>query len=151
MKKSPTIRKANLSDADPIQKCVEAAYRPYIAQIGKPPGPMLDNYSEVIEHNVVFVAELDKVIGVLVLVQTQTNILLDNVAVHPTQQGIGLGRRFMELAESEASERGFEKLDLYSHECMKNNIEFYQVLGYRETERKEVRGYNRVYMQKILS
>lgn len=112
---------------------------------------MLDDYSEVVQHHAVFVAETDEIIGVLVLIQTQSDILLDNVAVHPKQQGCGLGKRLIELAESEARDRGFGKIDLYTHESMKENIGIYQGLGYTETERKEVRGYNRVYMQKVLS
>ena len=48
------------------------------------------------------------------LIQTVTGILLDNVAVHPDQQGSGIGKRLMNLAESKAKDQGFEKLDIYS-------------------------------------
>ena len=145
------IRKANLSDASSIQKCVEAAYSHYIDRIGKPPGPMLDDYTEVIQLHKVYVVESIEVVGVLVLIRTDSGILLDNVAVHPGQQGRGMGKRLMNFAESEARDQGFEKLDLYTHECMSENIEIYKALGHRETERKEEQGFNRVYMQKYLS
>ena len=150
MSKEAKIREAILSDAFSIRDCVEAAYKHYISRIGMPPGPMLDDYAEVIGHHKVFVAETEKVIGVLVLILTATGILLDNVAVHPDQQGRGLGKRLMGLAESEARASGFKKLDLYTHESMKENIALYESLGYTETERKEEQGYHRVYMQKIL-
>ena len=150
MDNSTKIRPARLSDATAIQKCVEAAYRHYISRIGMPPGPMLDDYAAVIRHHRVFIAETEKIVGVLVLIQKPTAILLDNVAVHPDQQGKGLGKRLINLAEAEARAAGFENLDLYTHECMSENIELYESLGYIETERKEERGYNRVYMQKRL-
>jgi ribosomal protein S18 acetylase RimI-like enzyme len=151
VKKTPVIRKATPVDADSIQQCVAAAYQHYVARIGKPPGPMLDDYGEIIRRHSVFVAEVDEIVGVLVLMRTQTGILLDNVAVHPGQQGAGLGKRLIELAENEARNQGFAKLDLYTHECMRENIEIYRALGYLETERKQERGYHRVYLQKALS
>ena len=146
------IRTAKKSDAAQMKKCVEEAYRHYIPRMGKPPGPMLDDYEKVIQQNRAFVAENDsKIVGVLVLIRMKSAILLDNVAVHPRHQGKGLGRRFLELAESEARSQGYAHIDLYTHECMIENIETYEGLGYVETERRTEHGYNRVYMRKSLS
>jgi ribosomal protein S18 acetylase RimI-like enzyme len=147
----PSIRKAQPADAASIKSCVEAAYRHYIARMGKPPGPMLDDYSEVVRKHQAFVAELDgQVVGVLVLILQDDRILLDNVAVPPEYQGQGLGRKLVEFAESEARNQGFSHLDLYTHECMTENIEMYKRLGYVKTARRTVRGYQRVYMRKSL-
>jgi predicted N-acetyltransferase YhbS len=64
---------------------------------------MLDDYATVIERHTAFVAEKNgEVVGVLVLAGTDAGMLLDNVAVHPAHQAKGLGRRLIELAESEA-------------------------------------------------
>lgn len=151
MKIEPVIRKANTADAPSIQKCVDAAYQHYTARIGKPPGPMLYDYCKVVRQHATFVAEKDEIVGVLVLIRTKTGILLDNVAVHPKQQGNGLGKLLIKFAETEARNQGFEKLDLYTHECMVESIEIYKTLGYTETDRREEQGYNRVYMHKLLS
>ena len=108
---------------------------------------MFDDYTEVIKYHQVFVVEANGIVGVLVLIQTVTC----NVAVHPDQQGSGIGKRLMNLAESEAKDQSFEKLDIYTHECMYENIALNKALGCIDIERKQERGYNRVYMQKLLS
>ncbi len=148
---NPEIRRARLSDAPAIRKCVEAAYRHYTGRIGKPPGPMLDDYAEVIRRHLVFVVDADDIVGVLVLIQKPAGMLLDNVAIRPDQQGKGLGRRLIDLAEAETCAAGFEQLNLYTHECMTENIELYESLGYSQTERKQEQGYDRVYMRKRLA
>lgn len=151
MNDNPSIREAAPADAAAVQACVEAAYSRYIERIGKPPGPMLDDYDAVIRQHTVFVAECEAIVAVLVLIRTPAGILLDNVAVHPGYQGKGLGKRLIRLAESEARARGYDKLELYTHECMSENIEMYESLGYTETQRKREHGYDRVYLQKGLA
>jgi hypothetical protein len=63
------IRPARVEDAPAISECVAAAYRHYIARLGKPPGPMLDDYREVIQqHRVLILTDGTKAVGVLVLI-----------------------------------------------------------------------------------
>jgi len=140
------------SDASSMKACVEAAYNHYIHRIGKPPRPMLDDYSEVIREHQAFVAEQNgKIIGVLVLILKDAGILMDNIAVRPEYQRKGLGRRLVEFAESEARKQGYSHLDLYTHELMTENIPIYKNLGYVETGRRTENGYQRIYMRKAIS
>jgi ribosomal protein S18 acetylase RimI-like enzyme len=112
---------------------------------------MLDDYAEVIRQRHVFVlTDGAKVIGVLVLIKQEQSLLLDNVAVHPDYQGRGLGRKLIALAEEEAQRSGFATLTLYTNERRTENLELYKKLGSVETERKNERGYQRVYMRKLL-
>lgn len=112
---------------------------------------MLDDYTQVIWQHDAFVLESDQsVVGAVVLIRKGQGILLDNVAVDPAYQGKGYGRRLIEHAEAEARRQGFAHLDLYTHECMTENIAMYKRLGYGETERRSERGYQRVYMRKQL-
>lgn len=143
------IRPARAEDAPAITECVAVAYRHYIARIGKPPGPMLDDYKKVIQqHHVLVLTEEANIIGVLVLIRQLQSLLVDNVAVHPDYQGKGLGRKLMALAEEEARRLGLTTVTLYTHERMTENIELYKRLGYTESERKTEQGYQRIYMQK---
>lgn len=152
MANRPTIRKAEPPDAEKIKACVDAAYQRYIPRMGREPGPMLDDYSQVISRHQAFVVEQsDQVIGVLVLVSNHERMLLDNIAVHPERQGKGLGRQLMEFAENEAVKQGYPSLELYTHESMTENIGLYESLGYIETDRRTESGYRRVYMRKDLA
>lgn len=145
------IRPARVEDAPAISECVAAAYRHYIARLGKPPRPMLDDYREVIQqHRVLILTDGAKVIGVLVLITQNQSLLVDKVAVHPDYQGRGLGRKLMALAEEEARRLRFTTVTLYTNERMTENIELYEKLGYMETDRKMEQGYQRVYMRKAL-
>jgi ribosomal protein S18 acetylase RimI-like enzyme len=145
------IRPAEAADAPAVAACVTAAYGMYVARIGKPPGPMLDDYAAVIANHWVFVlTEAGVVVGALVLIRQAGGVLLDNVAVHPDHQGRGLGRRMIDFAEAEARRRGYAALDLYTHEAMTENVAMYRALGYAETGRRIEHGYPRVYMRKPL-
>ena len=58
------IRPANIADLAAIERIVSDAYRVYIERIGKPPGPMLDDYSAHIRNYAAWVAEVsDQVAG----------------------------------------------------------------------------------------
>lgn len=145
------IRVAQIEDATAITECVATAYRHYVDRIGRPPGPMLDDYREVIQQHQVFVlVDGMNIVGVLVLVRQARDLLLDNVAVRHDYQGRGLGRQLMALAEEEAMRMGFNTVTLFTNERMTENLELYKRLGYIEKERKTERGYQRVYMRKRL-
>ena len=145
------LRPATAADAPAVAACVTAAYRHYIARIGKPPGPMLEDYDEVLRRDRVFILEHERaIVAVVVLVIEPDRALLDNVAVLPQFQGRGFGRRLISHAEEEARRLGFGAIELYTHELMTENIALYRRLGYEEFARKTEKGYNRIYMRKAL-
>ena len=145
------LRAATAADADGIAACVRAAYSHYVERIGKPPGPMLDDYRQVVrDHRVFVVEDGDVIVGALVLVDKADGLLFDNIAVLPSRQGEGIGRRLMEHAESEARRLGHPHLDLYTHQQMTENIRLYERIGYVEVDRRTERGFPRVYMRKRL-
>jgi len=41
-----TIRPAGPEDVEAVRQIVRAAYGHYVARLGKPPGPMLDDYGQ---------------------------------------------------------------------------------------------------------
>src|ERR1700693_6378583 len=108
------IRPAQPADRAAVEAIVAAAYSVYLERIGKPPGPMLDDYAGLIDAGAVSVFETDGAIAALiVLVPKPDHLLLDSVAVRPERQGQGLGRRLVAFAESEARRLGYSELRLY--------------------------------------
>jgi ribosomal protein S18 acetylase RimI-like enzyme len=77
-------------------------------------------------------------------------MLLDNVAVSPDAQGLGLGRKMLEFAERAAVAAGYRSIKLYTNEAMTENIGLYSRIGYVETHRAEENGLRRIYMSKPL-
>ncbi|MBI3503830.1 MAG: GNAT family N-acetyltransferase [Proteobacteria bacterium] len=145
------IRAATQADLPAIESIVEAAYSPYIARIGRKPGPMLDDYAAHVEAGRIFVLDADtKVQGLVVLVEEAGIVLLDNVAVAPGAHGRGFGRTLIDFAETRARTRGFGAIKLYTHVKMTENVGIYARLGYVETHRATEKGFERVYMRKTL-
>jgi ribosomal protein S18 acetylase RimI-like enzyme len=146
------IRRAEPQDRAAVEAIVDAAYSVYLERIGRPPGPMLDEYVGLIDEGAVSVLEAsDGVIaGLIVVLAESGHLLLDNVAVRPDRQGQGIGRRLIAFAESEARRLGYSELRLYTHETMTGNIALYTRLGFRETGRGREAGYDRVFMAKRL-
>lgn len=151
MKTAPIIRAATGDDAGAVAACVRQAYEHYIERMGQPPGPMLDDYEDVIARHAVFVVDDGAMQGILVLIERDGTILLDNIAVAPAAQGTGIGRALLEFAEAEAIRRGYGAIELYTHELMVENIALYEKIGYRETGRRREKGFARVYMRKDLA
>jgi len=147
-----TFRSARETDAAAVAACVHSAYGHYVARIGRKPGPMLDDYAEVIRRAQVTIAESGgRLAGVLVLDRTDEGFLLENVAVDAAHKGKGLGRALLERAEGEAKRAGFDSIYLYTHEKMTENQALYSKIGYVEYDRRLEAGLARVYMRKRLA
>lgn len=146
------IRLAEPEDRPAVEAIVRAAYAVYIPRIGKPPGPMLDDYANLIADGAVSVIEEagEEIAALIVLLPKPDHLLLDNIAVRPDRQGKGFGRALIEHAEREARRRGFRELRLYTHEKMTENIALYTRIGFVETGRWHDAGYDRVFMTKTL-
>jgi ribosomal protein S18 acetylase RimI-like enzyme len=146
---SQRIRPATPTDLDVVERIVREAYTHYTARIGREPGPMLDDYSVLISEGRVSVIEHDGVVqGLLVLIPQADAMLLDNVAVSPRAQGLGLGRMMLAYAEQAAIAAGYRSIKLYTNEAMTENIALYSRIGYAESYRVEEKGLRRVYMIK---
>ena len=123
----------------------------YVDRIGREPAPMTADYGRIAESGDAWVAEqAGCIVGILVLEPAEDHLLLENVAVTPRAQGLGVGGRLLRLAEDQAREHGLREVRLYTNETMTENLGYYPRHGYRETHRATQDGFRRVYFTKFL-
>jgi N-acetylglutamate synthase-like GNAT family acetyltransferase len=145
------IRRARPDEAPLLRALVERAYAPWVPVVGRRPMPMDDDYDARVAAGEAWVLEEAGAIrGVLVLEERADHLLLDNVAAEPDRRGRGDGRALLDFAEAEARRRGLPEVRLFTNELMERNIALYAARGYAETERRQEKGFRRVFMAKRL-
>jgi ribosomal protein S18 acetylase RimI-like enzyme len=131
------LRPATAADVPRLTELVRAAYGHYVERLGGPPGPLTDDYTEVVRSRRVTVADRGgEVAGLIVLSAGAEGFFVGNVAVEPAHQGTGVGRALLEHAEVAARDAGFDSIHLYTHELMTENLALYSRIGYVEYDRR---------------
>jgi ribosomal protein S18 acetylase RimI-like enzyme len=144
-----SLRPATAADVPSLTELVKAAYAHYVPRLGGLPRPMTDDYAEVVRTHQVIVAERGgRVVGLVVLGVDDEGFFVDNVAVDPSHQGIGVGKALLEHAERAARNAGFDSIYLYTHERMFENLALYSRIGYVEYDRRLLGEARLVYMRK---
>jgi ribosomal protein S18 acetylase RimI-like enzyme len=147
-----TMRQAVAADAAAVRALTREAYTKWVAVTGREPLPMRVDYVEALAKHRFDLLEED---GVLVaLIETERNddhLLIVNVAVAPSHQKRGLGRRLLAHAEQLAQQDSLDTMRLYTNARMVENIALYRSLGYR-IDREEPLGTSiQVHMSKALT
>jgi ribosomal protein S18 acetylase RimI-like enzyme len=146
-----SLRPATPADLPRLTELVRAAYEHYVERLGGPPRPMTDDYADVVRNAQVTVATRDgEIAGLIVLRVTTEGFLVDNVAVDPSHQGVGVGRALLEHAEDAARRAGYDSVYLYTHERMTENLALYSRIGYVEYDRRPHGRAHVVYLRKRL-
>ena len=87
------VRKARADELDAVRAIVDEAYSPWVERIGLRPAPMDDDYAVKIRDGLVdVVVDDNELLGLVVLVPDDDALLVENVAVRPAAQGLGVGR-----------------------------------------------------------
>ncbi len=146
------IRCATHADVPAIRDCAQDAYEHYVEAIGKKPAPMIADFElQVARGWVHVVCPSKRVEGFIVFYRRGERMFLENVAVSRSAQGKGLGKRLIGFCETEARKDGLASIELYTNEKMTSNLSLYPHLGYREFDRRQEDGFNRIYFRKTLS
>lgn len=128
---------------------VAAAYERHMQRMGFPPAQLLRDDSALIEAGHIWVVG-DPIIAAITLIETDDALLVENLAVHPDEQGRGLGRRLLESAEQKATERGLRRIRLDRNEINLELSGFFSHLGYTEIDRRSEYGHLHGVIEKLL-
>ena len=146
------IRKAKTSDIAATHEIASLAYAPYTPLIGRPAAPALADHQAHLEREELWVyEEAGKVLGYLSAFPDGTALALDAGGVTPEAQGKGIGRALIAHCEALAARRGLDAVVLYTNVHMTSNLRLYPSLGYVETGRDNVDGYDRVFFRKSVN
>jgi len=145
------IRRAGRGDVSQLTAFATAAYAPFIERIGREPAPMLADFAGHVGRGEAFVLEDGgELVAYIVTYAKDSDQFVENVAVRPSRQGQGHGRRLMDFAETRARDAKLTRMVLYTNVKMTENLSLYPRLGYVETRRVTEDGFERVYFEKVL-
>jgi ribosomal protein S18 acetylase RimI-like enzyme len=145
------LRRAVPANAVAVQELTRKAYAQWIPVIGREPMPMKADYDAALREHLVDLLYVEGRLAALIETIPQADhLLIENVAVLPTLQGCGLGRRLMAHAEALAMSLGLPEMRLYTNKQFATNVRLYLALGYRvDREEPFMRG-TTFYMSKPL-
>lgn len=145
------LRRASAADAPAVRQLVRAAYAKWVPLMGREPMPMLADYDLAVrEHEVDLVYVEGVLVALIEMILHPDHLFIENLAVAPGQQGLGLGRRLLAHAEARAKALGLAEMRLLTAQEMAGNAAFYQSVGYRVTRTEPFKGGFTVYMSKEL-
>jgi ribosomal protein S18 acetylase RimI-like enzyme len=148
---SEELRQAVATDASAIRELTRAAYAKWVPLIGREPKPMTADYEEAVRKHRFDLLYVEGTLAALIeTIREDDHLLVENVAVSPSFQGRGLGRKLMAHAEKLAAASGFGEIRLYTNKRFAENVELYRRLGYRVDREEDVKVGIVVHMSKRL-
>lgn len=147
-----TTRQAVSADVGAISACVSAAYEPLTELIGRSAAPISADHGALVAIGRAYVAEHDEaIVGVIEMWARNGHWYIENIAVDPTAQGVGVGSLLLDLASVTASSIGLGEIRLYTNVALLQNVAWYRKLGFVETHRSLHEGYERVFFTLTLN
>lgn len=143
-----TPRLAKAGDLETVRACVETAFTPFIAGIGRRPAPMEADFPALIARGQVWLTADG--MAMMACYGENGAMQLDTLAVWPEAQGRGLGRLMVAHCEALARAAGLPAVELYTNILMTGAQRLYAGLGYSEVARGPHQGFTRVFYRKAL-
>jgi GNAT superfamily N-acetyltransferase len=129
----PSFKRATAADAGIVREITRAAYKKWVAVIGREPKPMIANYERAVIDHVIDLLDRDgRPIALIEVIPQPSHLLIENVAVLPDWQGKGIGGVLLDRAETIARSLRLTEMRLYSNAMFSTNLTFYAHRGFSE-------------------
>lgn len=143
------FRLAEAADQPTVTAIVRAAYAKWVPVIGREPLPMRADYGRAIaEHTIHLAVSGGRVAGLIETVLHPDHLWIENVAVSPQDQGAGIGRRLLALADDLARSQGRPEIRLLTNAAFASNVHLYERVGFATVRHEDFMGGVTVYMSK---
>ena len=130
------LRPATEADIPAVLAVTRAAYEPYIGRLNPPSGVLTENATGVrhyLEHGGVIVAVAGtEIVGVVRYESYEDHVYLGRLAVLPSWQGRGIGRRLVAAVEEWTLLLGLDEVQLNVRLELTGNHDLYRRLGFVE-------------------
>jgi ribosomal protein S18 acetylase RimI-like enzyme len=152
MKNAAALRNAEPDDAPALRSLTRAAYAKWVPVIGREPLPMTVDYDQAVRENRFDVITVDgQIVGLIETVMHTDHVLVRNIAVAPSCQRQGIGRRLLAHADALAAAAGLAEVRLYTNGKFAGNIALYVRSGYVVTREEPFMDGTVVHMTKRLA
>lgn len=145
------ISRASTADMHHVWRIVYHAYSTYIPLLEKTPPTFMENFDRHVSLGNLWLCRAGgEVVAMVVLTPNRSHLMIQALCVDPSFQGLGLGRRMLAFAETQALEGGFRSLRLYTNSIMERNIRIYERWGFLVDRIETYPWGERVHMSKNL-
>ncbi|MFG2222715.1 GNAT family N-acetyltransferase [Streptomyces sp. NPDC048644] len=145
------LRPARPEDSRQMASLAQEAYGKYVDLVDEPPAPTLLDYEDVAAAGRTHVAvDAGEIVGMVTVEPSDPHLILRNLAVRPSCQGKGIGKKLVSLVENMAQVADLKGVRLWTRAEMIDNIAFYERLHYAITHSEQTAEANRVFFCKEL-
>lgn len=143
------FRLADAGNVEAVRAIVRAAYARWVAVIGREPLPMVADYDKAVrDRAVTLLTGGGELAGLIETYRRDDHLWIENVAVHPREQGKGHGRRLLAHADDLARAAGLNEVRLLTNAAFESNVALYKKTGFVIDRAEPFRGGTTVFMSK---
>ena len=145
------IRHARISDLQQVRFLAQTNFAPYALNIAGPVEPFDMDLWDMVEKEEIAVYIVENAIrGFICYHIDGPDVHIRALGVAPRYRRKGVGRMLLDFADLEGLKRGCRRAVFHTNAQMFENLAYFRGKGFQETDRRQVDGYEQVYLERYL-